>query len=49
MNIKEMTHLQLKEYAKEKGIRGENTSGENQQIEREIASEQKRIANQKII
>ena len=34
MNFKEMTLLQLKAYAKEKGIRGVSTLKKNQLIER---------------
>ena len=37
MNFKEMTLLQLKAYAKEKGIRGVSTLKKNQLIERIIA------------
>lgn len=43
MNFKEMTLLQLKAYAKEKGIRGVSTLKKNQLIERIIASENKSI------
>ena len=43
MKFKEMTLLQLKAYAKEKGIRGVSTLKKNQLIERIIASENKSI------
>ncbi len=42
MNFKEMTLLQLKAYAKEKGIRGVSTLKKDQLIERLIASEDKK-------
>lgn len=41
MNFKEMTLLQLKAYAKEKGIRGVSTLKKDQLIERLMASEDK--------
>lgn len=40
MNFKEMTLLQLKAYAKEKGIRGVSTLKKDQLVERLMASEQ---------
>ena len=43
MNFKEMTLLQLKAYAKEKGIRGVSTLKKDQLIERITASENKSI------
>ena len=43
MNFKEMTLLQLKAYAKEKGIRGVSTLKKDQIIERLTASENKSI------
>ena len=50
MNFKEMTLLQLKAYAKEKGIRGVSTLKKNQLIERIIASENKSIqTNESIV
>ena len=39
MNFKEMTLLQLKAYAKEKGIRGVSTLKKDQLVERLMASE----------
>lgn len=41
MNFKEMTLLQLKAYAKEKGIRGVSTLKKNQLIRAIVASENK--------
>ena len=43
MKFKEMTLLQLKAYAKEKGIRGVSTLKKDQLIEKLIASENKSI------